>query len=94
VLRFAQDFFGAAYGQVSTGKVRLHIGDTGLAAALLAADAAGLYKDRGLFGHLAETFVYQQLERQPIWKQTSHWRRPSNRRGWKMPIHSVNRFSE
>jgi predicted AAA+ superfamily ATPase len=50
---------------------KLHIGDTGLAAALLGADAAGIYKDRGLLGQLVETFVYQELKRQSSWNDTS-----------------------
>lgn len=42
---------------------KLHIGDTGLAAALLGAGAESLYADRPLFGQLLETFVYQELVR-------------------------------
>lgn len=47
---------------VKTPKV--HIGDTGLAAALLGIDAAGLAADRTLLGQLLETFVFQELRRQ------------------------------
>jgi predicted AAA+ superfamily ATPase len=43
---------------------KLHLGDTGLAAALLKLDASGLYADRALFGQLLETFVFQELRRQ------------------------------
>ena len=43
---------------------KLHIGDTGLACALLGADAGTLRADRGLLGQLTETFVYQELRRQ------------------------------
>ncbi|MGH2361272.1 MAG: ATP-binding protein [bacterium] len=43
---------------------KLHLGDTGVAATLLGLDAAGLYEDRGIFGQLLETFVYQELRRQ------------------------------
>ena len=43
---------------------KLHIGDTGVACALLDADAADLNKDRALLGHLLETFVLQELQRQ------------------------------
>ena len=43
---------------------KLHIGDVGLACALLGADAETLRADRGLLGQLAETFVYQELRRQ------------------------------
>ena len=47
---------------VKTPKV--HIGDTGLAAALLGIDAAELAADRTLLGQLLETFVFQELRRQ------------------------------
>jgi hypothetical protein len=47
---------------VKTPKV--HIGDTGLAAALLGIDAVGLAADRALLGQLLETFVFQELRRQ------------------------------
>ncbi len=43
---------------------KLHMGDTGLAAALLGLDAADLWDDRALFGQLLETFVLQELRRQ------------------------------
>jgi predicted AAA+ superfamily ATPase len=43
---------------------KLHIGDTGLAASLLNADAASLHQDRPLLGQLLETFVLQELRRQ------------------------------
>lgn len=43
---------------------KLHIGDTGLACALLGTDAAGLAADRGTLGQLVETFVLQELRRQ------------------------------
>jgi uncharacterized protein len=43
---------------------KLHITDTGLAAALLGADASTLRKDRVLLGQLLETFVLQELRRQ------------------------------
>ena len=46
---------------------KLHLGDTGLACALLGADAETLRTDRGLLGQLAETFVYQELRRQSGW---------------------------
>ena len=38
---------------------KVHLGDSGLACALLGVDAAGLAADRPLFGQLLETFVYQ-----------------------------------
>jgi predicted AAA+ superfamily ATPase len=43
---------------------KVHVGDTGLAAALLGIDAAGLAADRTLLGQLLETFVFQELRRQ------------------------------
>ncbi len=43
---------------------KLHMGDTGLAAALLRLDAAGLHANRTLLGQLLETFVFQELRRQ------------------------------
>ncbi|HEX6861589.1 MAG TPA: ATP-binding protein [Thermoanaerobaculia bacterium] len=46
---------------------KLHLGDTGLAAALLGVDAEALARDRGLLGQLLETFVYQELRRQASW---------------------------
>jgi hypothetical protein len=46
---------------------KLHIGDTGLACALLTADAAGLKADRTLLGQLLETFLFQELKRQASW---------------------------
>ena len=42
---------------------KLHMGDTGLASALLSIDAESLAADRALFGPLLETFVYQELVR-------------------------------
>ena len=50
---------------------KLHLGDTGLACALLGADASALAADRTLLGQLVETFVYQELRRQASW-QTEH----------------------
>lgn len=43
---------------------KLHMGDTGLACALLGIDAARLHRDRELLGPLLETFVLQELKRQ------------------------------
>lgn len=45
---------------------KLHVGDTGLACALLGVDAAALAADRPLLGQLLETFVFQELSRQAI----------------------------
>lgn len=43
---------------------KLHMGDTGVACALLGLDAASLDRDRVLLGGLLETFVLQELRRQ------------------------------
>lgn len=46
---------------------KLHLGDTGLACALLGLDADVLWNDRAVFGQMLETFVYQELKRQAGW---------------------------
>jgi hypothetical protein len=43
---------------------KLHIGDTGVACALLGLGAGDLWRDRATFGSLLETFVLQELQRQ------------------------------
>jgi predicted AAA+ superfamily ATPase len=43
---------------------KLHVGDTGIACALLGLDASALSKDRPMLGTLLETFVLQDLRRQ------------------------------
>ena len=43
---------------------KLHVGDTGLACALLRLDAQKLFSNRPLLGQLLETFIYQELRRQ------------------------------
>lgn len=48
---------------------KLHVGDTGLACALLGLDAAALGQDRGTLGQLLETFVFQELRRQASWHE-------------------------
>lgn len=48
---------------------KLHIGDTGLACALLGARAGGLMANRALLGQLLETFVFQELRRQASWHE-------------------------
>lgn len=48
---------------------KLHIGDTGLACALLGTDATALWDNRELLGQLAETFVFQELQRQASWHE-------------------------
>jgi len=50
---------------------KLHMADTGLAAALLGADADDLYKDRTLLGQLLETFVVQELRKQASWYESA-----------------------
>ena len=46
---------------------KLHVGDTGVASALLGLDAHGLWQDRDTLGQLLETFVFQELRRQASW---------------------------
>ncbi len=46
---------------------KLHIGDTGLACALLGIDAPCLNREREILGPLLETFVLQELRRQASW---------------------------
>ena len=43
---------------------KLHVGDTGLAAALLRLDSPALHANRELLGQLLESFVFQELRRQ------------------------------
>ena len=43
---------------------KIHIGDTGLACALLGIDALGLAEERSLRGRFLETFAFQELQRQ------------------------------
>jgi hypothetical protein len=51
---------------------KIHVGDTGLACALLGIDAAALKADRTLLGQLLETFVFQELRRQASWLDEAH----------------------
>lgn len=57
---------------------KLHMGDTGLACALLGLNGDTLWADRSLFGRLLETFVYQELRRHASWREVavafSHFR--------------------
>ena len=48
---------------------KLHVGDTGVACAVLRLDADDLVADRATFGRLLETFVFQELRRQASWHQ-------------------------
>lgn len=46
---------------------KLHMGDTGVACALLGLDAGTLGRDREVLGQLLETFIFQELRRQASW---------------------------
>lgn len=46
---------------------KLHMGDTGVACALLGIDAVALARERDRLGPLLETFVLQELRRQASW---------------------------
>jgi len=46
---------------------KLHLGDTGVACALLDQTPDVLREDRGALGHLLETYVVQELRRQASW---------------------------
>jgi predicted AAA+ superfamily ATPase len=48
---------------------KLHVGDTGVACALLGLDGHALASDRTLLGQLLETFVFQELRRQASWQE-------------------------
>lgn len=47
---------------------KLHLGDTGVACALLGLDAGALWDDRSQLGPLLETFVFGELRRQASWR--------------------------
>lgn len=51
---------------------KLHLCDTGVAAALLEADGPMLKADGALYGQLLETFVYQELRRLASWSDAAH----------------------
>ncbi len=57
---------------------KLHVGDTGVACALLGVDASRLQRDRDLLGQVLESFVLQDLRRQssgrPVPVEFSHFR--------------------
>jgi len=46
---------------------KIHLGDTGLASALLGVDSKALASDKPLLGQLLESFVFQELRRQASW---------------------------
>jgi len=52
---------------VKTPKV--HTGDSGVACSLLSLRADDLSRDRTTYGHLLETFAFQELRRQASWQQ-------------------------
>ncbi|RLC12983.1 MAG: AAA family ATPase [Deltaproteobacteria bacterium] len=52
---------------------KLHLGDTGLACALLGLDEDSMWADRALFGRILETFVYQELRRHAGWQESVVW---------------------
>lgn len=47
---------------------KVHVGDSGLACALLGLDAESLWQDRSVLGQLLETFAFQELRRQASWR--------------------------
>ncbi|MBR9978186.1 MAG: ATP-binding protein [Bacteroidetes bacterium] len=51
---------------------KLHMVDTGLASALLSVNPDSLRKDRPLFGHLLESFVFQELRRLASFSEHRH----------------------
>lgn len=51
---------------------KLHVGDTGAACAWLGFDGPALLADRGAFGQMLETFVFQELRRQASRHAASH----------------------
>ena len=51
---------------------KLHMVDTGLASALLATDLEGLRNDRTRFGHLLETFAFQELRHLASFSEHRH----------------------
>lgn len=48
---------------------KLHLGDTGVACALLGLNAETLANDRALLGQFLESFVFQELRRQASWHE-------------------------
>jgi uncharacterized protein len=48
---------------------KLHMGDTGVACALLGLDVAVLARDRTVLGQVLETFVFQEVRRQASWHE-------------------------
>jgi predicted AAA+ superfamily ATPase len=50
---------------------KLHLGDTGVACAVLGLDATALGRDRATLGQMVETFVFQELRRQASWHEAA-----------------------
>lgn len=50
---------------------KLHIGDTGLASAVLRVDTDALAANRYMLGQLVESFVYTEIRRQASWNERS-----------------------
>jgi len=66
---------------------KLHIGDTGVACALLNINAETLYKNRTVLGQLLETFIYQELKRQASWDDENFtWHHMRDRDGYEVDI--------
>jgi len=66
MVEFLQPFFRNRIKRlVKTPKV--HITDTGLACSIMNISAEQLQSDPGKFGHILETFVYNELRRQASW---------------------------
>ena len=51
---------------------KLHLSDTGVTCALMDLDHLALANDRSLFGHVLETFVFQELQRQASGHEEPH----------------------
>ncbi|HPX61667.1 MAG TPA: ATP-binding protein [Deltaproteobacteria bacterium] len=49
---------------------KLHLGDSGVACALLGISAETLMADRQLMGQMLETFIYQEIRRQAGWHES------------------------
>ena len=66
---------------------KLHLGDTGLACALLGVNVAALKADRALLGQLLETFVFQELRRQASgWEDAVHFHHFRDKDGTEVDI--------
>ncbi len=48
---------------------KLHLGDSGLACALLGVNSKTLWQDKTLLGQLLETFIYQELRKHANWQE-------------------------